>query len=178
MPVLGGAWLVSRLAGGGRASRAVLRIAAGYFAADFLTTALKTGLGRHRPDTLGGGAWRFRPLSGQAEWHALPSGHAAHAFALAAAVSDEVGSRTVAVAAYGVAALVGWQRVVSRSHWPSDVVAGALVGVVVARTTGRWLRRGPLGEEPSDVRQPSRHRDVRVAIAPGILVVTVPARSP
>lgn len=57
----------------------------------------------------------------------FPSGHAATAFAFAVGLSW-VFPRGKAIF-FGLATLAGIQRLVSNSHWPSDVIVGAAVGV-------------------------------------------------
>lgn len=76
---------------------------------------------------------------------ALPSLHAANAFALAYVVARAVPRSWPWV--YGLAALMAVGRVVAGVHWPSDVVAGALLGTCVgalATLTATRLRRRSL----------------------------------
>lgn len=61
----------------------------------------------------------------------FPSGHATFAFALAAAVA--LHDRTWGNVLLGLAALVAFGRVAAGVHYPSDVVAGAVVGLLAAR---------------------------------------------
>ena len=165
VPAMAGALVTSWAVGGRGPAKAVLRIAAGYAIADALMSTLKPAIGRHRPDTLGGGAWRFRPFSGPVEWHAMPSGHTVHAFSIAAGVADEVHHPVIQIAAYTTAALVGWQRIAFRAHWPSDVVVGSVLAVAVCRTSNRWLRGGLL---------PSASRRTRLLVVPGAVAVSAP----
>ncbi len=61
----------------------------------------------------------------------FPSGHTATAFALAVALSLLYKrGKTVFLL---LAALVAMQRIISQNHFPSDVIAGALVGIVSAK---------------------------------------------
>lgn len=60
----------------------------------------------------------------------FPSGHTAAAFAFASAVGRVLPFAGVPLR--GLAALVGYSRVHTGVHYPGDVIAGALIGAVVA----------------------------------------------
>jgi undecaprenyl-diphosphatase len=70
----------------------------------------------------------------------FPSGHAASAAAFATGVSLEMPALAVGVG--GLATAVAASRVVTGAHYPSDVVAGAVLGIGVGSLTVRWWRRG------------------------------------
>lgn len=140
LPLLAGSYAVTLIAGKHHASNAVLRVAAGFAAADLLASALKPAVGRHRPDTLNTDPWHFQPFSSGEEWHSMPSGHATHAFALAAGLAAEVHEPAIQMAGYGLASMVALQRVYGRAHWPSDVVAGAMLGIATSRAVNYLLR--------------------------------------
>ena len=140
VPSLAATYVVARLGGERSWSDAVLRIGVGYVVADAIESALKWGVGRHRPDSLGD-PWRFRPFNAQGEWHSFPSAHVVHAFAIAAGIAAEADRPWVSVTAYGGATLIGLQRVYRDQHWPSDVAASAVLAIVVAKATNRWMRR-------------------------------------
>ena len=57
----------------------------------------------------------------------FPSGHTATAFAFAVGLSWVFPRGRVIF--FGLAALAGIQRLVSNSHWPSDVLVGAAIGL-------------------------------------------------
>lgn len=62
---------------------------------------------------------------------AFPSGHASRVFALATILGLRLGARVgVPAGAFGV--LVGLSRIYLGVHWPSDVLAGAVLGIVLA----------------------------------------------
>jgi undecaprenyl-diphosphatase len=64
--------------------------------------------------------------------HALPSGHATFFFALATAVWMH--DHRLGALAYAAAVVISLARIAAGVHWPTDVVAGAVVGSLVA-----WL---------------------------------------
>jgi membrane-associated phospholipid phosphatase len=74
----------------------------------------------------------------------FPSGHSFSAFAVAEVYGDEYG-RWIS---YPLAALVAYSRVYVQDHWPSDVVAGSILGVVV----GVQARRQAAAEGPPLIR--------------------------
>ena len=63
---------------------------------------------------------------------AFPSGHTMSAFAVATVISGEF--PWGAPVAFGAASLVGLSVIKRGWHWPSDVLAGAVLGVVIGRT--------------------------------------------
>lgn len=65
------------------------------------------------------------------------SGHTAQAFAVATVIAESSkgnGSKVIPVLAYSLAALAGYSRVHSQDHWASDVVVGALIGHLAAKS--------------------------------------------
>jgi len=143
LPALAVAVVAPRLAGRRALSDAALRIGLSYLAADAVESVLKPAVGRHRPSD-GRGSLRFQPFSNLDEWHAFPSAHVAHVFAIAAGLAGETRRPWIAGVAYGVAGVVGAQRVYRNAHWSSDVVGTAALAVATASTTDAWLRRSGL----------------------------------
>jgi undecaprenyl-diphosphatase len=139
VPTLAAGYLASRLSGRRSLAGAVLRVAAGYAAADAIEATLKPVVGRQRP--VAGDAMAFHPFARRNEWHSFPSAHTVHATALAAGLAAETRKPWVTGIGLGAAALVGAQRVYTGAHWPSDVVAGAIIGVATSRQVTRILRR-------------------------------------
>jgi membrane-associated phospholipid phosphatase len=79
-------------------------------------------------------AWSNRPYedpNGHYFWdfsqdtQGMPSGHTFSAFAVAEVYGAEYGRYWT----YPLAALVGYSRIYNQQHWPSDVVAGAVLGI-------------------------------------------------
>src|SRR5207237_4670245 len=69
-----------------------------------------------------------------ADHRSFPSGHAASAFALASVLSSEYHNKPLVVfGSYGFATAVSLARVGGLNHFPSDVVAGAVIGELIGR---------------------------------------------
>ena len=110
----------------------------------FVTEILKYLIGRGRP-FVGGKAnpFNFIPLEGTGAYASLPSGHAVTAFALAFAVSALWPRLRLVMFIYAIVILL--TRLVLLAHHPSDVVAGALVGIVGAMMVRYWFAARRLG---------------------------------
>jgi len=130
--VLGGFFLAGKMFDDDKAMAvAEDGLASSLIAAGAITPLLKVTFGRRRPSQtegtldLGGGGESF------------PSGHATQAFAVASVVASHYDSIWVKVGAYGLASLVGWSRMQDKAHYASDVLAGALIGIVVGKAVVR-----------------------------------------
>ncbi|MCK1734706.1 phosphatase PAP2 family protein [Bradyrhizobium sp. 138] len=110
----------------------------------FVAEILKYLIGRGRP-FVGGQAnpFNFLPFEGTGAYASLPSGHAVAAFALAFAVSALWPRLRVLMFTYAIVILL--TRLVLLAHHPSDVVAGALVGMVGAMAVRYWFAARRLG---------------------------------
>ena len=112
-----------------------------------ITSAAKAAFGRERP-------------SGDADAHGFfegdtifPSGHTSRSFAIAAVLADRHG-RVAAWIAYPTAALIGLATVQQDTHWASDILAGAGLGLAIGK--GIASRR-----HPAEVRQARFGWDLR-----------------
>ncbi|WP_407194367.1 phosphatase PAP2 family protein [Bradyrhizobium sp. STM 3566] len=110
----------------------------------FVAEILKYLIGRGRP-FVGGQAnpFNFIPFEGTGAYASLPSGHAVAAFALAFAVSALWPRLRLFMFTYAIVILL--TRLVLLAHHPSDVVAGALVGMVGAMAVRYWFAARRLG---------------------------------
>lgn len=118
-------------------------------ASGLIVIVAKVILGRFRPRYL----WRddyygFQPLNFDTGTLSFPSGHTQVSFAVAASVM--VLWPRWAWLAFGIAAIMGLSRVVVLAHFPSDVLMGAYVGIVVTLILRDWTERrfGPLELTP------------------------------
>jgi membrane-associated phospholipid phosphatase len=105
---------------------------------------IKWIVGRGRP-FVGGKAnpFNFVHFAGTEAYASFPSAHAITAFALAFAVGAVWRRTRVAMIAYAL--LIAFTRLVLLAHHPSDVVAGALIGVVGAMGVRYWFAARGLG---------------------------------
>lgn len=114
------------------AGKTVLAIAAAGIAANLL----KVVAGRARPRALDTGVWGFHFLEFGYRFNSFPSGHAAIAAAVAASIC------LTRPAAWPLAAVL-WMalaggRVLTGSHFVSDVLAGGAVGIALMVLVDRW----------------------------------------
>lgn len=100
--------------------------------ASAVTYTTKILAGRQRPN-VPGGSGEFTGFSFSDGEQSFPSGHTAAAFALATVLARTDTRHSWAY--YSGATLIGISRINLGSHWPSDVLAGALLGMAV----GRWV---------------------------------------
>ncbi|HVM00896.1 MAG TPA: phosphatase PAP2 family protein [Egibacteraceae bacterium] len=111
---------------GGR--RAALRGAVGYAAATLLHLPLKGVTGRSRPR--GAGLFHLGPVTSS-----FPSGHAGSDLAFVLAAAQE--APLLALPLTAATMVVHWSLVRSRSHYPSDVFFGGVLGIAVVVAMAR-----------------------------------------
>jgi membrane-associated phospholipid phosphatase len=111
---------------------------------NLVTEVLKYGVGRGRPFVGGeANAFHFSHFAGNPAYYSFPSGHATTAFALAFAVSSVWPASRFVMALYAV--IIAATRLVLLAHHPSDVVAGALIGIIGAMFVRYWFAARRLG---------------------------------
>jgi undecaprenyl-diphosphatase len=111
-----------------------------------VTSVLKVVFGRDRPPTV---VLDPKPLLEVPTTSSFPSGHAATSFACAYVLSRLAPRLTPAV--YTLAVLISLSRVYVGVHYPLDVLAGAVLGTLVAIALLRLLgalRRSPRPPPP------------------------------
>jgi undecaprenyl-diphosphatase len=104
-----------------------LRMLATGLAGVALYKLLKHGLARRRPFA---SHRQIRPVTAPLDGYSFPSGHTLHAVAFTAMLSSYYPSLGPVLVGFTV--LVSLSRVVLGLHYPSDVVAGAVIGVMLA----------------------------------------------
>jgi membrane-associated phospholipid phosphatase len=105
---------------------------------------IKWIIGRGRPFVGGkADAFNFAPFAGTEAYASFPSSHAIASFALAFAVTALWPRARAAMIVYAI--LIAASRLVLLAHHPSDVVAGALTGIVGAMFVRYWFAARRLG---------------------------------
>jgi membrane-associated phospholipid phosphatase len=105
----------------------------------FITYGLKQSFQRERPYDAHPG---IIPVGGGSSSPSFPSGHTSTAFASATSLTIAYPKWYVVVPAYAWAASVGYSRMYMGVHYPSDVLAGAVVGAGSAwlmYKANKWL---------------------------------------
>jgi membrane-associated phospholipid phosphatase len=105
---------------------------------------IKYVVGRGRP-FVGGKAnpFNFAPFTGTEAYFSFPSAHSVTAFALALAVAAIWPRWRIPVFVYAVA--IALSRLVMLAHHPSDVVGGAVLGLVGALAVRVWFAGRQIG---------------------------------
>lgn len=107
---------------------------------------LKGMIGRERPLESGNRTIIHGPLQGfhSTGRQSFPSGHTSTAFALSYGIATFYPQ--VRLLVWPLAAGVGLNRVITVRHFPSDVVAGAWIGFMLAAWVGQWrgIRRAAI----------------------------------
>ena len=96
---------------------------------------LKPLVGRERPYD----AMDLEPIVAVSTSFSFPSGHTASSFAAATALY--LYDRRYGIPALVFAALVGISRVYLLVHWPTDVIIGAVIGMVCALSVYAMMNR-------------------------------------
>jgi membrane-associated phospholipid phosphatase len=133
-------------------------LASSFIASLLITPVITTAVGRERP-TVENGAYSFRPFRGRA----FPSGHATQVFAVVSVIATHYDQFWVKAVAYTAGLAGSWPRLRRGKHFPTDLLAGGIIGTAVGRSVVHYndkLRSG----EPEAARR--REEGVRLTIFP------------
>jgi len=104
---------------------------------------IKRMIGRGRPPASAGDPWTYLPFVWKVEYASFPSGHTTTAFAVLIALGTIWPWARPILWVYAL--LIAASRVLVYAHHPSDVVAGALVGLFGALLVRNWFAARRLG---------------------------------
>jgi len=104
---------------------------------------VKRLIGRARPFVDGDGVWNYMPFIWRADHASLPSGHTTTAFSALVAIGALFPAARPLLWIYAIA--IALSRVVITAHYPSDVIAGAMVGAAGAYLVRAWFASRQLG---------------------------------
>ncbi len=139
-PALRGAWQSRLLRFGTQSQFLLLAVLVPVLSGEII----KWIVGRGRPFVGGAAdAFKFSPFADTEAYASFPSAHAVTAAALAFAVSALWPRARVAMIVYAL--LIIGSRLVLLAHHPSDVTAGAVIGVVGAMLVRYWFAARGLG---------------------------------
>jgi PAP2 superfamily protein len=127
--VAGALYGIGRLTHNDRAQETGLLGAEALIQTSIVVTGLKLAFERERPSKFqsDGSFWEGGS--------SFPSGHAAVAFTIATVIAEEYRDKpAVQITAYGLAAAVAVSRVAGRNHFPTDVLAGGVIGYFIGRS--------------------------------------------
>ena len=156
--VHGAAFLLILLVGGWQRRQQWLRVGAigliGLIATGLVVRVIKILVGRARPGLHLGTLTFFGPSLGY-EHNSFPSGDAAGSFFVAHFLSGW--NPWLGPILYPLAGLIAVTRVFDHAHFPSDILIGAMIGVVVASYALRRVRQptSSPSREPSQFQAPS-----------------------
>lgn len=103
-----------------------------------VVNGLKHLIGRPRPKFAHSGEWQLTP-SWASGLDSFPSGHSAASFAVATVLAKRFPA--VGPLCLGIAAFVALSRILRGSHFPTDVLGGAAMGVISGAIAGAPLKQ-------------------------------------
>jgi membrane-associated phospholipid phosphatase len=120
------------------------------------TEALKYSLRRARPYQDNGSGSLFQGSG------SFPSEHAAAAYSIAGVIAHEYDGPLPKLFAYGLASAVSYSKVHARDHFPSDVLAGSVMGYLIAQSVYNRHHDAEIGgaafESPREIVSSDRMR--------------------
>jgi undecaprenyl-diphosphatase len=128
--------------------RVGFRIGMIFLASVWVNSLIKVAIAHPRPYDLDPSVGRAQPELG----YGLPSGHAQNAVVIWGGLAAWRRTRAAWIGAVLIALLIGLSRIYRGVHFPTDVIGGWLIGIVLlgaglmlSRPVGEWVARRPLG---------------------------------
>jgi membrane-associated phospholipid phosphatase len=162
--LMGVGYLAGRWSGHDRLAEASSLSAEAALSAGLWSTILKAATGRNRPSSHGIGDFGDYDHTRGEQPGSFPSGHATGAFAVATVFSGMYPDhKWVSWVSYTTAGLIGLSRISLARHFPTDVIAGALLGNSMGRMV--LARRGEAAPKRSSFQPILNPQDGAVGLA-------------
>lgn len=91
-----------------------------------LVGIMKSAIGRARP-AYDLGPYHWEPLSGEYDYHSMPSGHTAVAMTISLVMAKRINSIPIKVIFYSLASITAASRLYEDAHWLSDVAVASTI---------------------------------------------------
>lgn len=148
-------WLFGYLRGLRWIQRLAYSALFGAILAGIVCNAFRFTVGRARPKAqLEDRFYGFPGTLNGWDFHGFPSGHTSAVFGTAAPLATAAGPWGAPVLL--VSGTVGWSRLYKNQHYPTDVMVGAVLGLIFGTATGWHLRKVRLRLSRAKRRQRSR----------------------
>ena len=129
--------------------------------AALLANGLKHLIGRPRPKFVHSGDWQMS-LSLTSGLDSFPSGHSTASFAVATVLAKRF--PVLSPLCLGVALFVGVSRVLRGSHFPTDVMGGAIIGILSG-----FVAAAPLRQWRTSLREGLHYAAIAASMVLGVL---------
>ncbi|MGC6430448.1 MAG: phosphatase PAP2 family protein [Jejuia sp.] len=104
-----------------------------------ITSLLKSGVGRSRPNNAEYGHLDFELFSTKPGFHSFPSGHTTLAITMSHAIAKQFENTWLKLGIYSVGAIAPVSRLVDGAHWLTDVAFSAALGIIVVDSIDKFL---------------------------------------
>ena len=104
----------------------------------FITSMLKSVVGRARPDS-GLGNWYFKSFSPEGKFHSFPSGHSSLSITMAHAIAKQFENTWVKIGIYSIGAIPPISRLVDNAHWITDIAFSTALSIIVVDSIDKYL---------------------------------------
>ena len=84
------------------------------------------------------------------DFYSLPSGNSTVAFTLSTVLAERINNIYATIGLYSLATLTAYQRIYSDNHWFSDIVLGAVIGIVISHAVVNLNKDDPFNNGGSN----------------------------
>ncbi len=104
-----------------------------------ITSLLKSGVGRSRPNNGDYGHLDFELFSTKPNFHSFPSGHTSLSITMTHAIAKQFENVWVKAGIYSIGAIPPISRLVDGAHWLTDVAFSAAISIIVVDSIDKFL---------------------------------------